>query len=403
MWPTFAAQFTLALWSTAIIHRFRTGEPKLIQPALQNKDELAISFRFIRGTAFSMRGYNMATFNLPGILVRLTIVWAMATQFPSLLEAASTMKAIVVHEYGGPETLKFEDVPVPSPKDDEVLIKVAAAGVNSFDGVLRSGQYAKIFKMQLPWIPGYDIAGTIEKVGGKVSKFKAGDAIFAHISIPTGGGYAEYALAKQNQLAPKPETIGFVEAAGVPSVALTAWQALVDKANLQSGQTVLIHGGSGGVGMFAIQIAKNRGAKVFATASTANQEFLKQLGADVTIDYKTQKFEDIAKDVDVVLDGVGGDTLARSYPMVKKGGFLVTIVGRIDQPLLDKYGIRGASVELESNGNELAQIGRLIDQRKIRVVVSQTFPLADAAKAQAQADLGHTRGKIVLKVADQAK
>ncbi len=155
--------------------------------------------------------------------------------------------------------------------------------------------------------------------------------------------------------------------------------------------------------MFAIQIAKNRGAKVFATASTANQEFLKELGADVAIDYKTQKFEDIAKDVDVVFDGVGGDTLARSYPIVKKGGFLVSIVGRADPAQLEKYGIRGASLELESNGDELAQIGKLIDDKKIRVIVSQTFPLADAAKAQAQADIGHTRGKIVLKVADQAK
>ena len=228
----------------------------------------------------------------------------------------STMKAIVVHEYDGPEVLKYEDVPVPTPKEDEMLIRVFAAGVNSFDGVLRSGKYAKIFKMQLPWIPGYDVAGIVEKVGDKVGKFKVGDPVYAFISIPSGGGYAEYALAKEGQAALKPATISFVEAAGVPSVALTAWQALVDKANLQSGQTVLILGASGGVGMFAIPIAKIRGAKVFATASTANQDFLKQLGADVAIDYKTQKFEEIAKDVDVVVDGVGGETLARSYPIV---------------------------------------------------------------------------------------
>ena len=164
------------------------------------------------------------------------------------------MKAIVVHQYGGPEVLKLEDMPVPTPKEDEMLIKVFAAGVNSFDGILRSGKYAKIFKMQLPWIPGYDIAGTVEKVGGKVSKFKVGDPVYAFISIPTGGGYAEYALAKPNQVALKPATISFVEAAGVPSVALTAWQALVVKGNLQSGQKVFIHGASGGVGMFAIPI-----------------------------------------------------------------------------------------------------------------------------------------------------
>jgi NADPH:quinone reductase-like Zn-dependent oxidoreductase len=314
-----------------------------------------------------------------------------------------TMKAIVVHEYGGPEVLKYEDVPVPPPKEDEMLIRVFAAGVNSFDGVLRSGKYAKIFKMQLPWIPGYDIAGIVEKVGDKVGKFKVGDPVYAFISIPSGGGYAEYALAKQSQVASKPATVSFAEAAGVPSVALTAWQALVDKANLQSGQTVLIHGASGGVGMFAIPIAKIRGAKVFATASTANQDFLKQLGADVAIDYKTQKFEEIAKEVDVVVDGVGGDTLARSYPIVRKGGFLVSLVARLDQAQLDSHGIRGVSLEAESNGDELAQIGRLIDENKLKVIVSQTFSLADAAKAQAQANTGHARGKIVLKVADEPK
>jgi NADPH:quinone reductase-like Zn-dependent oxidoreductase len=311
------------------------------------------------------------------------------------------MKAIVVHEFGGPEVLKYEDAPRPEPKEDEMLIKVFAAGVNSFDGVLRSGKFVKIFKMQLPWIPGYDIAGTVEKVGGKVSKFKVGDPVYAFISIPTGGGYAEYALAKQNQVALKPATISFVEAAGVPSVALTAWQALVDKGNLQSGQTVLIHGASGGVGMFAIPIAKIRGAKVFATASTANQDFLKQLGADVAIDYKTQKFEDIAKEVDVVVDGVGGETLARSYSIVKRGGILVNLVGRVDQAQLAKHGIRGVSLEAEYNGDQLAQIGKLIDEKKVKVVVSQTFPLAEATEAQEKADMGHARGKIVLKVRDE--
>ena len=311
------------------------------------------------------------------------------------------MKAIVVHEFGGPEVLKYEDAPRPEPKEDEMLIKVFAAGANSFDGVLRSGKFAKIFKMQLPWIPGYDIAGTVEKVGGKVSKFKVGDPVYAFISIPTGGGYAEYALAKQNQVALKPATISFIEAAGVPSVALTAWQALVDKGNLQSGQTVLIHGASGGVGMFAIPIAKIRGAKVFATASTANQDFLKQLGADVAIDYKTQKFEDIAKEVDVVVDGVGGETLTRSYSIVKRGGILVNLVGRVDQAQLDKHGIRGVSLEAEYNGDQLAHIGKLIDEKKIKVVVSQTFPLAEATEAQEKADTGHARGKIVLKVRDE--
>src|SRR5579864_6155974 len=317
---------------------------------------------------------------------------------------AETMKAIVAREYGGPEVLKYEDVPVPTPKENEILVKVFAAGVNSFDGNLLAGNWAKPPNgTQLPWHPGYDIAGVVEKVGSKVGKFKPDDAVYAFITILKGGGYAEYAVAKQSDAALKPATISFVEAAGAPSVALTAWQAIVDKANVRSGQTVLIHGASGGVGLFAIPIAKIRGAKVFATASTANQDFLKQLGADVAIDYKTQKFEDIAKDVDVVIDGVGGETAARSYPIVKKGGILVSLVGRVDQAQLDKYGIRGAVVLVEPNGEQLAQIGKLIDQKKIKVVVSDTFPLADAGKAQAKADTGHARGKIVLKVADEPK
>jgi NADPH:quinone reductase-like Zn-dependent oxidoreductase len=317
---------------------------------------------------------------------------------------SETMKAIVAHEYGGPEVLKLEDVPVPTPQEDEILVKVFAAGVNSFDGALRSGAFAKKPNgTQLPWHPGYDIAGVVEKVGGKVTKFKAGDPVFAFITILKGGGYAEYAIAKEKDAAPKPATISFVEAAGVPSVALTAWQAIVDKANLQSGQTVLIHGASGGVGMFAIPIAKIRGAKVFATASTANQDFLKELEADVAIDYKTQKFEDIAKDVDVVIDGVGGETLARSYPIVKKGGIVVSLTDRVDQAQLNKYGIRGASLVVQNNGDELAQIGKLIDEKKIKVIVSEIFPLADASKAEAKADTGHARGKIVLKLRDESK
>lgn len=314
-----------------------------------------------------------------------------------------TMKAIVAHQWGGPEVLKVEEMPVPQPKDKEILIKSFAAGVNSFDGTLLTGKYAKAFGTQLPWIPGYDVAGTVEKVGANVKKFKAGDPVYAFISIPNGGGYAEYALAKENQAALKPATLSFAEAAGVPSVALTAWQSLVDKANVQPGQSVLIEGASGGIGIFAIPIAKIRGAKVLATASTANQDFLKQLGADVAIDYKTQKFEDIAKDVDVVVDGVGGETLKRSYAIVKRGGILVSLVGRVDQAELDKYGIRGVSLEAQYNGDQLAEIGKLIDAKKIKVIVSETFPLAEAAKALAKADTGHARGKIVLKVRDEPK
>jgi NADPH:quinone reductase-like Zn-dependent oxidoreductase len=189
----------------------------------------------------------------------------------------------------------------------------------------------------------------------------------------------------------------------VPVVALTAWQALFDTAKLSAGQSVLIHGGSGGVGSFAIQFAKLRGAKVFATASTHNQDFLKQLGADVAVDYTKQKFEDVARDVEVVLETVGKDTLARSYGVVKKGGILVSLLGPPDQAELDRHGIRGSALGVEPNSAELAEIANLIDQKKIKVTVSQTYPLTEAAKAEEQADTGHTRGKIVLKVADEPK
>jgi len=313
------------------------------------------------------------------------------------------MKGIVVHNYGGPEVLEYEDTRRPEPKEDQILVRVIAAGVNPVDASIRSERGAKFFGITLPFIPGYDIAGVVEKTGAKIAKFKPGDSVYAYLSLKDGGGYAEYAVATEVEAAPKPKSISFVEAAGVPVVALTAWQALIDTAKLSVGQTVLIHGGSGGVGSFAIQIAKARGAKVIATASTANQDLLKQLGADVAIDYTKQKFEDVAKDVDVVLDSVGKDTLARSYGVVKKGGFIVTLVSRLDQAELDKHGIRGASLSVNPDSSELAEIGKLIDANKIKVIVSQTFPLSEAMKAQEQVATGHTRGKIVLKVADEPK
>jgi len=317
--------------------------------------------------------------------------------------AKPTMKAIVFYEYGGPEVLKYEDVPRPKPKEDQILARVIAAGVNPVDGMIRSGMFAKDEKTAFPRILGADIAGVVEKTGSKITKFKAGDAVYAYISLDNEGGYAEYALATENEASPKPKSLDYVEAAAVPVVALTAWQALIDTAKLSAGETVLIHGGSGGVGTFAIQIAKGRGAKVIATASTANQDLLKQLGADVAIDYTKTKFEDIAKDVDVVLDSVGKDTLARSYGVMKKGGFIVSLVARPDQAELAKRGLRGASLSAEPNSNELAEIGNLIDEKKIRVIVSQTFPLSEARKAHEQVATGHTRGKIVLKVADEPK
>src|SRR5205823_803949 len=193
------------------------------------------------------------------------------------------MKAVVAHEYGAPEVLKFEEVPRPEPREDEALVHVIASGVNPADPLTLSGKYAREFGTHLPLIPGYEIAGVVEKTGANLTKLKVGDAVYGYPTF--GGGWADYVTVKQWEVAAKPKSLKFVEAASVPMGALTAWQALVDVAKLQPGQTVLIHGGSGGVGSFAVQIAKSRGARVIATASTANQDLLKQLGANVAVDY----------------------------------------------------------------------------------------------------------------------
>ena len=311
------------------------------------------------------------------------------------------MKAIVAHEYGGPNVLKYEDAPRPEPKENEVLVRVIACGVNPADPLIVSGKYAQQFGTHLPLIPGYDVAGVVEKTGAKVTKLKVGDGVYGYALF--GGGWAEYAVLAEGETAIKPKSLTYVEAAAVPLAALTAWQALIDAAKLSAGQTVLIHGGSGGVGSFAIQIAKARSARVIATASTANQDLLKQLGADMAIDYTKIKFEDVAKDVDVVLDPIGRDTLARSYAVVKKGGFIATLVSRPDQAELDKHGIRGASIYSHPDSNELTEITTLIEAKKIKPIVTQVVPLAEAVKAEEQAETHHTRGKVVIKIADEPK
>jgi len=314
-----------------------------------------------------------------------------------------TMKAMVAHEYGGPEKLKLEEVPVPEPKDTEVLIRVIASGVNPADPLVLGGKLAKEFGTHLPLIPGYDVAGIVVKAGKNVRRLKVGDAVFGYLLW--GGGWAEYCISNEGESTIKPKNLSFTDAAAVPLAALTAWQAEVGEANsiVDQDQIVLIHGGSGGVGSFAIQIAKARGAKVIATASTVNQDFLKQLGADVAVDYTKQKFEDVAHDVDFVLDTVGGDALKRSYGVVKKKGTIVTIVSKCDKDEAKRREIRCQTLWSHPDSPELSAIRNLIEAGKVKPVVSQVLPLADAAKAAAQAETHHTRGKIVLKIADEPK
>jgi len=308
------------------------------------------------------------------------------------------MKAVVAHEYGAPEVLKIEEVPRPEPKDDEILIRVMAASVNPVDVAIRKGYLAELVG-KLPFVPGMDVAGVVEKIGSKVTNFKKGDPVFAFFTLKDEGGYAEFVLAKQNEIAAKPKTVDYPQAAAVGAAGATAWEALVDTAKLGAGQSVLIHGGAGGVGHLAIQIAKARGARVLATGSTANQDFLKQTGADVAIDYTKTKFEEVAKDVDVVLDMVGEDTLERSYAVVKKGGIIVSIVDEPKQAALDARGIRGVALRCEPKAEVMQELSRLMETQKLKPIVSQTFPLTEVTKAQDQIATRHTRGKIALVVA----
>lgn len=320
---------------------------------------------------------------------------------PAVAPRSKTMTAAVAREYGDPGVLKIEEVPIPEPKDDQVLVRVIASGVNPADPLILSGRLAEAFGSHLPLILGYDVAGVVEKAGARVQKLKVGDAVYGYLLF--GGGWAQYCLANENEVTAKPRAIDFADAAAVPLAALTAWQALIDAAHLQAGQTVLIHGGSGGVGSFAIQLAKEKGAKVIATASTANQDLLRQLGADQTIDYTKTKFEDSVRDVDVVIDSVGRDTLSRSYGVVRKGGVIVSLVGRCDPTQLAKFGIRGVSLSSHPDAKELDEISRLIDAGKLKPVVSNILPLSDAVKATEKAASHHTRGKVVMRVADDPK
>jgi NADPH:quinone reductase-like Zn-dependent oxidoreductase len=312
-----------------------------------------------------------------------------------------TMKAIVADEYGGPEVLKLEEVPVPEPKDNEILVRVIASGVNPADPLILGGKYAKEFGTHLPLVLGYDMAGVVVKAGAKITKLKVGDPVYAYLLW--GGGWAEYCISNESESAIKPTSLSFVEASAVPLAALTAWQALIDIGKIDKGETVLVHGGSGGVGSFAIQIAKARDARVIATASTGNQDLLRELGADVAIDYTKPNWESTVHDVDFALLPVGGETMRRTYDVMKKGGTIATLISRADPDELKKRGIRGAPVFSHPNAVELAEITKLIDAGKIKPIVSQVLPLTDAAKADAQAETHHTRGKIVLKIADEPK
>ena len=305
-------------------------------------------------------------------------------------------KAIRIHRYGGPEVLAHVEMQRPTPGHDEVLIKVHAAAVNPADWKMRAGHMKEVFPLTFPATLGWDVSGTVEEAGDTVTQFKRGDEVYALVK---GGGYAEYVVAKADIVGKKPRTLDHVHAAAVPVAGLTAWQALFEVAQLRAGQKVLIHAAAGGVGNFAVQLAKAKGAYVIGTASSKNQAFLGELGVDQAVDYQKTRFEDAVRDVDVVLDTVGGETQERSFKVLKKGGILVSLVQPPSQESATKYGVRALFYGGHASSSDLAEIAKLIDDGKVKPVVETVLPLADARRAHELSETRHARGKIVLKVA----
>ncbi len=295
--------------------------------------------------------------------------------------------------------LELHEIPQPIAGVGELLLRVHAAAINPVDTSVRAGRAGGLSGAGIPYVPGFDVSGVVSAVGPGVTGFNIGDEVFAMLDLRRGGGYAEYAIVKESEAALKPTNTSHEEAASIPLVALTAWQTLFEIADLQAGQTVLIHAGAGGVGSVAVQLAKWKGARVIATASEYNHDFLRGIGVDVTVDYRTQRFEDFAQDVDVVLDPIGGETQVRSLAILKQGGTLVSIVGLTPEGRNpDRSDINVISTLVQPSSSQLAEIAQLIEQGVIRPIVNYRFPLQDAKLAHEQSETRRSRGKIVLQI-----
>jgi NADPH:quinone reductase-like Zn-dependent oxidoreductase len=307
------------------------------------------------------------------------------------------MKAVRLHGRGGPAQLVYEDAPQPQPGPGEALARVGASGVIANE-LKWDETYQTVTGAPRPFpIPGHDLSGVVVAVGPDVTGVATGDAVYALIAFGRDGADADYVIALPSELAPRPRTLDDTQAGAVPLSALTAWQALFVHGGLSAGQTALIHGAAGGVGVFATQLARWRGAHVLTTASARDADFLRELGADEVIDYATTRFEEVVHDADVVFDTVGGDTLARSWRVVKPGGALVSVVSPLSgQPMRDD--IRYVYFIVEPSGAQLREISALIDAERLRPIVDQVFPLAQARQAYEAAATGHPRGKIVITV-----
>jgi NADPH:quinone reductase-like Zn-dependent oxidoreductase len=305
------------------------------------------------------------------------------------------MKAVTVSKYGDQSVLTYVDIERPKPKSDEILVHNGAAAVNPVDWKIRDG-LGEMFGLQLPIVLGCEIAGTIQEVGSEVRDFHPGDSVYGYVSLQRNGGYAEYTIAKSDEIAPKPENLDFDNAAAVAVGALTSWQAIFDTANLQGGQRILITGASGGVGSMAVQLAKAKGAFVIATASGKNEEFVRSLGADDFIDYTREKFEERVREVDVVYDTVGGDTLERAFETLRRGGCLVTTVMPPSDEKAENYGIRASMIGVQPSGRQLRQINQLVAAGKLITYIATVLPLSEIRKAHQLSEGGRTRGKIIL-------
>jgi NADPH:quinone reductase-like Zn-dependent oxidoreductase len=308
----------------------------------------------------------------------------------------SAMKAVRMHSFGGPDVLTLEELPKPTPGPHEVLIRVEAAGVNPVDCKTRSGEF-KPAGLQLPLTLGLDISGVVEEVGRDVFGQKVGNEVYAMLG-PGHGAYAEYVAANYDSIVPKPANLDHLHAAAVPLAASTAWQGLFDHGKLKAGERVLIHGAAGGVGHFAVQFAKDRGACVIATGRAEDRDLLRKWGADEVIDYTRERFEDRARDIDLVFDLVAGETQQRSWNVLKEGG---RIISTLQPPSLTEAALhhaKGEAFMVESNRDELAQIGRMIDEGRVSVFLQQAFPITEARRAHDHMEHEHVRGKVVLAV-----
>lgn len=332
------------------------------------------------------------------------------------------MKALTFQRYGKSPGIALTDVPRPAIKADELLVKVHAASLNPIDNMIPSGMFKPVLRFQLPAIMGSDLAGVVTEVGRNVTRFKPGDAIFASIFDLGTGAIAEFAVVPEHVAAVKPANLDFVQAASIPMVALTSWQALKERANLQAGQKVFIPAGSGGIGTFAIQLAKQLGATVATTTSTGNVELVRRLGADEVVDYKKQDFEHVLHGYDAVLGTVKGDTIEKSLAILKPGGRIVSLVGPLDAAfarkkqlnvlltfvfglmsrkimrLASKRDVSYAFMFVRPDGSQLGQIGQLLADGRIQPVIDKVFPFDQAKEALAYLAQGRAKGKVVVKM-----